>query len=155
MSRWNSRRASLRFREIGGAGLFVDVGPGPGDFSMDNIKHGNVALVQVKDRGQHDGFVPTDDLVQACSITIQLENKSITHATEKRVLDWINRTGAFAGAALTDGAWLYEAVYTMTDGTTTSTIVLPEIEGETAMAEAMEGSSLNISFRNYRAPTFA
>jgi hypothetical protein len=158
MGRWTSKRTSVQFQDA--VGETIDVGPGPGDLTMDNIAYDNAEWIRKLDRGTHDGFVEGDDLIQACAITIELENVALTHATQKRILDWIRKTGSFAAGAanevtsVSSDTWAWKTVITFTDGVTTSTCTLPECTGSGALAEAKEGSTLAISFSNHQAPTW-
>jgi hypothetical protein len=147
-SRWTSRLTTVRFEDAGGLGL--EWGPGPGDLSIGNENAENAEHIKKLDRGKHDGFVLGDDLVQDLSITAELPNESLTHATLARLHDFIKRQGSFAAAVSVDPCiWAFKVIVTFDDGVTTTTKTCPIVEGEHAFAEAKEGSTLAVSARNH------
>ena len=153
-SRYTARQTTVRFEDSSAAGLLI--GPGEGNFTISNIRQGNQEVVAKYNRGIHDGFVKTQDLVQDCSISIELENQSITDASNARVLDFVRKMGSFNAATSVDSTiWAWKTIITMNDGTTTSTITLPVCEGAFDLSEAAEGNTVSISFRCHGAPVFA
>jgi hypothetical protein len=110
----------------------------------------------VLDRGSHDGFIDGDDIIQDCSLTIAMTNAALTSGAVASVSDFMRKQGTFAAAASKDSTvWAWQAIVTLNDGTTTSTITLPLCEGGVAVSEAKEGNTLSISWRNYTAPVIA
>ena len=155
-SRYTSRQTSVVFEDATGTPLTVTIGPGAGDLSIGEYNAENAEHITKLNRGVFDGFVLGDDLTQDCSLTIELINQSITDASNDRVWDVINKTGSFAAGVTVDpsGAiWAWKCTVTMTDSTTTSTVVLPVCEGGVSVSEGKEGNSLSISFRNHGAIT--
>jgi hypothetical protein len=153
-SRYTARQTTVRFEDNAAAGLTI--GPGEGNFTISNLRSSNREVVAKYNRGAHDGFVTTQDLVQECSISIELENQTITDATHARVLDFVRKTGSFAAATSEDATiWAWKTKITMTDSATTSIIELPLCEGAFDFAEAAEGNTITISFRCHGAPTFS
>jgi hypothetical protein len=148
MARWTSRLTSVRFEDALGAGLTI--GPGPGDLNIGEVNAENAEHIKKLDRGKHDGFVLGDDLVQECSITVELENQSLTDAAAARVIDFMKRQNFFSGATSVDPTiWAFKCIVTMQDGATTAVKTLPICEGGFAFAEAKEGHTLAISVRNH------
>jgi len=160
MARYTSKNSTLTITDSG-AGLSMLVGPGEGDFSVDNVGYDNSETLNVTDRGVHDGLVEGDDFIQAWSITIRLRNEAITHATIDRIKDAIAGTGFWTptldgGAAVSVDAtrWAFILIFTMNDGTTTSTVTLPKATGLISVAEGKDGHTISISGSNYLAPTY-
>lgn len=150
MARWTSRLTSVRVQDSLGAGM--DLGPGPGDLSIGAENAENAEHIKKLDRGQHDGFVLGDDLVQDVSITVELKNETLTEAAIARITDFFKRQGSFAAASSVDSTiWAFEMIVTMTDGVTTTTKTLPIVEGEASFAEAKEGHTFSFSGRNHGA----
>ena len=148
MARWTSRLTTVRFEDANGLGL--EWGPGPGDLSTGGENAENAEHIKKIDRGQHDGFVLGDDLVQDISITAELPNTSITDAVLARLTDFVKRQGSFAAAVSVDPTiWAFKVLCTFNDGTTTATKTCPIVEGEGAFAEAKEGSTISFSGRNH------
>ena len=148
MARWTSRLTSVRFEDSLGAGLTI--GPGAGDLNVGEENAENAEHIKKLDRGRHDGFVLGDDLVQEFSITVELENQSITDAAAARVTDFMKRQNFFSAASSVDPTiWAFKCIVTMTDGVTVAVKTLPICEGGVTFAEAKEGHSLSISGRNH------
>ena len=148
MARWTSRLTSVRFEDSLGAGMTV--GPGPGDLTVGEQNAENAEHIKKLDRGQHDGFVLGDDLVQECSITVEQPNQTITDAAAARLTDFLKRQTFFSAASSVDSTiWAWKTIATFTDGVTTATVTLPVCEGGFALAEAKEGSTLSVTFRNH------
>lgn len=148
MSRWTSRLTTVRFEDAGG--LFIEWGPGPGDLATGNENAENAEHIKKLDRGKHDGFVVGDDLVQDVSITAELPNESLSDAILKRLHDFVKRKGAFSAAVSVDPTvWAFKVIATFDDGVTVATKTCPIVEGESAFAEAKEGSTIAFSGRNH------
>jgi hypothetical protein len=148
MARYTSRMTTVTFRDSG-AGSSITVGPGPGDLSIGEVNADNAERIRVLDRGTFDGFVVGDDLEQDVSITIGVENQSLTEASLARIRDFVMKTGSFAAAVSVDSLiWAFEAVVTMNDGTTTATMILPRVQGSISFSEAKEGHTFSFSGTN-------
>ena len=150
MARFTSRLTSVKFIDATSpTPLDVVVGPGPGDLSIGETNADNAERIRVLDRGTYDGFVVGDDLEQDVSITIEVENQSLTDGTAERVRDFVMKTGAFASATSVDSTiWAFIVEVTMTDGTNTATITLPVVQGGVDFSEAKEGSTMSFSGTN-------
>ena len=154
MARYTSRHVTVRFEDS--AALGMTIGPGPGALSLSEVNANNREVIRVLNRGNHDGFVVGDDIVQDCSITVAMTNAELTSGSVASVSDFLRKTGTFAAAASMDSTvWAFKCIVTLNDGTTTSTITLPLCEGGVAVSEGKEGNTLSISFRNYSAPVIA
>lgn len=153
-SRYTARQTTVRFEDSAALGLTI--GPGEGNLTLSTVRNGNAEVVAKYNRGAHDGFVTTQDLVQDCSISIELENQTITDASNARVLDFMRKDGLYAAAASVDPTiWAWKTIITMNDGAVTSTITLPLCEGTFDFGEAAEGQTVSISFRNHVTPVFS
>lgn len=151
MSRFNSRKTTVRFEDAAGLGLTV--GPGPGDFQHGATNRENTEKVRVLDRGVYDGHIETDDLEQEWSINVQLRNESQTHAVNQRLQDFLMRRAGtpFAAAVTTNpnsDVWAFKVIITMVTGGVTATRTLPNCIAAHAFAEAMEGHTLAITGTN-------
>jgi hypothetical protein len=147
-SRYTSRQTRVRFEAGGGVGL--DIGPGPGNLTVGEVRQGNVTIQKVRNRGAHDGFVQIEDMVQECALEIELLNQSTTHAVQARILDFIRKTGSFAAAVSLDPTvWAWKCVVTMNDGATVATQEMPLCEGGVTFQEDPAGHKLGIKFMNH------
>jgi hypothetical protein len=154
MARWTSRLTSVRFEDSAALGMLI--GPGPGSLTVGDMNDANVEKIRVMNRGQHDGFILGDDLVQDCSLSIELTNVDLTNGAAGRVLDFIRKAGTFASAASMDSTvWAWKTIVTMTDGATTTTITLPACIGSASFGEGKEANTLSISFTNHGTPVIA
>ena len=149
MARWTSRLATVVIKDQGGS-IQWTVGPGPGDLSIGAENAENAEHIKKLDRGQHDGFVLGDDMVQDVSISIELPNVALTDALDARAHDVFKRQGSWAGATSVDPTiWAFVVEVTLSDGVITTTKTLPIVEGEGSFAEAKEGSTFNFAGRNH------
>lgn len=148
MARFTSRLTTVKFLDGGSPAEEIVVGPGPGDLSIGETNADNAERIRVLDRGQYDGFVVGDDLEQDVSITIEVENQTLTDSAD-RIRDFVMKTGAFASATSVDSTiWAFRVQVTMTDGTNTATITLPVVQGGVDFSEAKEGSTMSFSGTN-------
>jgi len=153
MARWTSKYGKFEFFD--GAGHTKEVGPGPGDTSIDGFEADNYEVFEARDRGVHDGLVPGPDKVQAISIGTELRNEPLTGGPlgPPTVLDWINRTGIVETYTSMDPcAWAFGVRWILSDGATTTTVTLPKVRPTTTIANAPEGATSSISCTNYLRP---
>jgi hypothetical protein len=150
MARFTSRLTTVKFIDATTpTALEITVGPGPGDLSIGETNADNAERIRVLDRGQFDGFVVGDDLEQDVSLTIEVENQSLTSAVADRVRDFVMKAGNFSAATSVDSTiWAFILEVTMTDGTNTATITLPVVQGGVDFSEAKEGSTMSFSGTN-------
>jgi hypothetical protein len=149
-SRYTSRLISVKFLDAASPTPDeIVVGPGPGDFTLGDTNKENAERIRVLDRGQFDGFVLGDDLEQEVSITIGVKNETLTDGSADRIRDWIMRTGNFASAVSVDPTvWAFKCVVTLNDGTTSTTMTLPLVQGSVNFTEAKEGATMVFSGTN-------
>jgi len=150
MARFTSRLTTVKFIDATSpTALEITVGPGPGDLSIGETNADNAERIRVLDRGQFDGFVVGDDLEQDVSLTIEVENQSLTSGGADRIRDFVMKTGNFSAATSVDSTiWAFILEVTMTDGTNTATITLPVVQGGVDFSEAKEGSTMSFSGTN-------
>jgi hypothetical protein len=149
MARFTSRLTTVKFLDGGSPAEEIVVGPGPGDLSIGETNADNAERIRVLDRGTFDGFVVGDDLEQDVSLTIEIENQSLTDGAADRIRDFVMKTGAFASAtSVNSTVWAFRVQVTMTDGTNTATITLPVVQGGVDFSEAKEGSTMSFSGTN-------
>lgn len=150
MSRYTRRLTSVRFEDAAGLGLTVT--PTEGDLQVGESNAENAEHQPVYNRDVHDGFTLGQDQVQACSITVQMQNQSLTHATLARILDFIHKRGSFAAAVSVDATiWCWKTIVTYDDGTTSTTRTLPKCEGSASLADGQPSNMIAISFNNHQA----
>lgn len=155
MARYTSKNTSVELTDSGAA-FSVTLGPGEGDFSLDNIGFDNAEILNVTDRGVHDGLVEGDDFVQSWSITLRLRNQKLTHASQDRILDAIRKTNYWSTATSVDATrWAFPLIVTMNDGTTSTTITLPKCTAVASFAEGKDGHTVSLSGFNYVLPVLA
>ena len=149
MARFTSRLTTVKFLDGGSPAEEIVVGPGPGDLSIGETNADNAERIRVLDRGTFDGFVVGDDLEQAVSLTIEIENQTLTDGAADRIRDFVMKTGAFASAtSVNSTVWAFRVQVTMTDGTNTAVITLPVVQGGVDFSEAKEGSTMSFSGTN-------
>ena len=143
-SRYTSRLISVKFQDATSpTPLEMVVGPGPGDFSLGDTNADNAERIRVLDRGQFDGYVLGDDLEQEVSITIGVKNETLTSGAADRIRDFIMKTGNFASATSVDPTvWAFKCIVTLDDGTTSTTMTLPLVQGSVNFTEAKEGATM-------------
>ena len=149
MARFTSRLTTVKFLDGGSPAEEIVVGPGPGDLSIGETNADNAERIRVLDRGTFDGFVVGDDLEQDVSLTIEIENQTLTDGAADRIRDFVMKTGAFASAtSVNSTVWAFRVQVTMTDGTNTAVITLPVVQGGDDFSEAKEGSTMSFSGTN-------
>lgn len=155
MGRFSSRTTTLRMEGLNNNGMTI--GPGPGDFTFGNTNKENTEKIRVDDRGRYDCHIDGTDLEQEWSVTIGVQNQSLTDATAARVTDFIEQAGIFDPSTGTSATttvspnteiWAFRTIVTMTLGAATATWTLPNCLGNYSFAEALEGSTLSVSGMN-------
>lgn len=153
MSRFTHRHVSLTLEDGTGTPLTFAVGPGPGDMSVSEVNASNKEVIRVLNRGAHDGFVDGDDMVQDVSISIAMPSAALTSGSVGTAMDFFRKQGTYAaGVSLDATIWAFKAKVVISDGTTTANIEYPLCEGALSWAEAKEGNTISIGFRNYVTP---
>ena len=149
-SRYTSRLITVKFVDNNsGVADEIIAGPGPGDLTIGDTNAENAERIRVLDRGQFDGFVLGDDLEQEVSITLGVKNETLTDGTADRIRDWIMKTGNFSSASSVDPTiWSFKVVVTLDDGTTSTTMTLPNVQGSVNFTEAKEGATMVFSGTN-------
>lgn len=154
MARYTRRLTSVRFEDAAGLGLTIT--PTDGDLSMGENNAEFAEHQPVYDRDQHDGFTLGQDLVQECSLTVQMKNEALTSGVAARILDFILKRGTFSAATSVDATiWSWKTIVTFDDGTTSTTRTLPKCEGGEAITEGQPSNTIAINFRNHQAPVDA
>ena len=154
MSRYTRRLTSVRFEDSVGLGLTIE--PTDGDLSLGETNAEFAEHQPVYNRDVHDGFTLGQDQVQACSITVQMKNETLTHATLARIEDFVKKRGSFASASSIDATiWAWKAIVTFNDGTTSTTRTLPKCEGGSALTEGQPANTIAINFNNHQIPVDA
>jgi hypothetical protein len=155
MARWTNKKATVTF--LDNVGTSLTVGPGEGDLSLDNLMFGNFEMIEARNRGVHDGLVEGPDAVQSFSLTIQLRRETFTHASQSRLTDWLLRANSYSALQSVDSnndLWAYKLQYSLADGATTGSILLPKITSVFSFAESAENCTFSISGTSYLAPVF-
>lgn len=151
MARFTSKHCTAWLIDATGT-KSVELGPGPGDFTCSNLMEAGRETVTVKDHGKLDGRVYGDEVENEFSMTVELRNQSITHATEARVLNAILRSGMFEDAQTTDPGgqvWAPALKVRLLDEVgTIDWFVLPSVRVSAELGIAAEGASLSISGSN-------
>jgi hypothetical protein len=128
MSRFTRRLSRLRVEDANGLGMYLT--PTDGDFSMGSTNKENAEHTKCFDRDQHDGFVLGQDMTQEWSVVMHMENQSLTHAVNARLLDFIHQRGAFEFAvSVDDTIWAFKLIAEFDDGVNTGSRTLPICEG--------------------------
>lgn len=91
-----------------------------GDFKFDGVEAGNQTLVAVYERHAYAGSVPGDKKTISGSFSVNRRTETLTHASNNRLLDVVNKTGAWAAATTVDpsgdsNVWMVDITYS--DGT--------------------------------------
>lgn len=155
MPRFSSR--STKVHMLGGAGVGIQIGPGPGDFSHGQTNAENTEKLRVMDRGRFEGHVEGDDLEQEWSLTVGQRNEAATNALLPIVLDFVQRTGIFdedtgstpvQSVDANPDVWAWKTIVTMLLGGTSATFTLPQCIGGYSFSVAKEGNSIALSGTN-------
>ena len=107
---------------------FSDVSLETGDMSIDGLEPSNKSTFEVYARGAFVGLEHGDDAKVTFSCTYHQKRETLHHASADRLVDFLTKQGGFASDTSANpgdaGVWMCNALFTMTDGTTTATITL-------------------------------
>lgn len=135
----------------------VELGPGPGDVTISNFAvENNREATDVYDHGALDGRVYGNEVVQEVSVTVDLRNQSLAHATEQRVLNALRWDGFFTDGTTADPGGQVKAhvgiIRLQDEVGNTDWIKLPNLRCTGELAVAAEGASISISGSNQGQP---
>ena len=148
-SRYTSRLITVKFQDGDSPVNEIVAGPGPGDLTIGDTNAENAERIRVLDRGTFDGYVLGDDLEQEVSITLGVKNEALTDGSSARIRDFIMKTGSFASNVSTDPTiYAIKVLVTLDDGTTSTTMTLPVVQGSVNFTEAKEGATMVFSGTN-------
>lgn len=154
MSRYTRRLTAVRFEDAVGLGLTIS--PTEGDLTMGDNNAEFAEHQPVYDRDVHDGFTIGQDLVQDCSITVQMKNEALTSGVSARILDFVLKRGTFSAATSMDSTiWSWKTIVTYDDGTTSTTRTLSRCEGSEGLNSGQPANTIAISFKSHLAPVDA
>ena len=156
MARFTYRHLTVTF--LDGAALTMVAPGGPGDVSIDGLEEGNSEAVAVRERGSFVGMIEGDDIEQSFSVTVNVPAQTLTSGAQNRILDVVNKTGAWAAATTVDpfaAKWAVKVQLDFDDGAgNTGQMVLPCARLSASFSEsAGEPSTFSISGTNYQIPT--
>lgn len=148
MARWASRQLTITLEDANGQQ--ITAGPGPGDLNIPGLTPENRERVRALDRGAFDGHFLGTDSEQEVSFTLELEDQTLSHATNARILDFIlnARKGATALVSVNPNTdvWAFKLTATMTKGATTTTVMCPCVIPTLDFAEAGADAPVGLSF---------
>lgn len=158
MSRFNNKVTAIQLED--GAGVTIDCLPTQGDWSCSNLHvSSNAEAMEARSRGVHDGFFLGDDLVQEWTMTLEVRNESLTHASSARLYDWIvnHRKGVTSLTNIetsASGAWAFKLRVTCTDGTNTQSVLLPKTTAEIRQRteNGQDATTFTLSGKNVTLP---
>lgn len=154
MGRYNYRLTSVRFEDANGLGLTAT--PTDGDFSGGEENDSNTEKVAVRNRGDFDCLVETDSLEQEMSMTLQMQNQTLTSTVAARIQDFFRREGTFAAAvSVDDVVWAFKTIVTFNDGSVSTTKTYPHCQGKIAFSEGNPVNTFSLTLTNYEKPTNA
>lgn len=128
----------------------VTLGPTEGNLSISGLEAGDVAAVQVMNRGQHYALVEGNDKAVTFTITV-IHDTTLTNAAS-RVMDAIRGTGNYSGETSADAAavvWTGNVLAVVTRGAEVDTITLKNCRLVCDYAEAEGGNTLTINGTAY------
>lgn len=141
MARYSTRTSILEL--YSGSGETWQVSPTQMDVSIPNIAADDSETLEARDRHQHDGLYPGDELTYEWAITVGMRNQLLTDAAADRMLDWIRGTGKCATMTSIDpNVWAFGARLIMSMGGVTTTIDLPKNKALGTVAVAKEGNTI-------------
>jgi len=156
MGRQTSRKGTVRFEGAGGNGMTF--GPGPGDLTVGETNKENTTKVRAMDRGVFECNIETDDLEQACTLTIFMERSALRSLIIARSIDFMDQQGVFdpsTGSLPTQTTdpnpdiFSWRTIWTGLNG---AGVTLPVCNGSRGWSEAPEGNSISITFNNNGKP---
>lgn len=154
MGRYNYRLTSVRVEDASGTSYTLE--PTDGDFSGGGENDSNREKVAVRNRGSFDCLVEGDDITQELSMTVQMENETLTDAAAARITDWFKKQNFFSSLVSVDSVvWAFKVIVTYNDGTTSTTKTYPYCTGMIAPSEGNPTNTFALSFTSYQKPTEA
>ena len=147
---FTKQHGSVKVEDTTGTPLdytFDDVG----DWTLDNIEEGGKPIVRIKHRGSYVGSVYGDQQELTGSFSWTCKREALTGSGEKP-LDTVRKAGSFASAISTGGSgapMLWKMTYTLTDGTTTTTIVLNHVRLKASKSESGDAVVFTVNFDGY------
>ena len=152
VSRFHAKVGTLRMEYASGEGFTFR--PTEGNISISNMNADNFEAIQVRNRGEHDGWVEGPDLVQDVSFDLEMPREDFTSGVQGTITDFFNKTGTFASATSVDdtiaGSWKLFASWSA--GGKSGKIELPEVVGTHDISEGAESNTLSFSGQNVVKP---
>ena len=155
MAVFNWTHGSIQFTTGSAKSLTLDLEAGGASVGEDQASFRDVQPVKV--RGRFKGLLPGEDIEQDFSLESFLKADTLTDAAAANLIDILRKAGLYASDTTQDPygyEWTLSVLLTMTDGTETGTITLPNWRPKVGISEAIEGNKLNISGTNYQQPTY-
>lgn len=157
---WTKRHGSITI--LDGAGTpktYVNDDLEVGDFSASNLQDGNFGIVAVKARGAFQGAEHADDQEIGGSFTINLKREAITHASNDRIFDIVNKSGGWASATTVNPGgtevWMVDIKYQYSDGTTTTSLTYNTCRLVADFDESGDVDTFRVNFTCYEGVTAA
>lgn len=157
---WTKRHGSITV--LDGAGTpktYTNDDLEVGDFTASNLQDSNIGIVPVRARGAFQGAEHGDDQEISGSFSINLKREAVTHASNDRIADIVNKSGGWAAATSVNpgGAevWLVDLKYQLTDGTTTTSITYNTCRLVLDTDESGDVNVARINFTCYEGVTLA
>lgn len=124
-----------------------------GDFTFDNVQEANKPLARVIHRGAHVGDVYGDVQESTGSFSCTTKREDFTNASE-RFLDVLRKAGAFSAAISASGTaaatpMTWKLTYTLTDGTTTASIVFSKVRLSASFSESGDAAVWTVNWTGY------
>lgn len=137
---------------------FSDVTLEVGDFTLDGVEASNKSTFEVYARGAFVGLEHGDDAKSTFSCTYHQKRETLHHASSDRLVDFLTKLGGFSSDTSANpgdtAVWMHNAVFTMTDGTTTATATLSKCRTTFSIADG-EPNSIKLSGTIYGGVVFA
>lgn len=143
---------AIRFEDPTGL-YYYEVGPRDSGLTISGMTSKNRNVAAQRDRGCFYGLVETDEPEHQITITAHQVDEPLSHDDTVTLIDWINQTGAVAGAGSVLGVgqpWAWKASIIYKNG---SRCVLPvcRVTG-LDNSGALEGNSWSLTLTSYEAP---
>ena len=144
----NRRNTSVTIKDGAGTPLSRSVGPGPGDFKITTVEHGNYGAIKVLNRGQYYEMVPGDDNEVKISGSIYVDGDQ----TGASVIDAILKSGDWSSATTTDPGgqvWAFTLVITESYAGVTNIYTCAYCRGIASWSEDAGGNKLDFDVTCY------